>query len=89
MLAVRMVGVRLVNEATARAEMQRLQTQMMAEQMAKTKAHSAQQLAKDDAAIQAYLKKNKLTAKAKKRPAAPGTSSPCAARAYPPKKARR
>ena len=67
-LVVRVVGVRLVNEATARAEMQRLQTQMMAEQAAKTKAHSAQQLAKDDAAIQAYLQKNKLTAKARKTP---------------------
>ncbi len=47
-------------------QMQARQQAMLAEQKRLAKAHSAKQLVKDDAAIQAYLKKNKLTAKAKK-----------------------
>ncbi len=49
-----------------REQMQAKQQAMMAEQERLAKAHAAKQLVKDDAAIQAYLKKNKLTAKAKK-----------------------
>ena len=85
-LVVRVVGVRLVNEATARAEMQALQTKMMAEQQAKAKAHSAKQLVKDEAAIQAYLKKNKLTATAKKTPGGTWYVITLRGKGLPPKK---
>jgi FKBP-type peptidyl-prolyl cis-trans isomerase FkpA len=47
-------------------QMEARQQAMLAEQQRLEKARSAKQLAKDDALIQAYLKKNKLTAKAKK-----------------------
>lgn len=47
-------------------EMQAKQQAQMAEQQRLAKARAAKQLVKDDAFIQAYLKKNKLTLKAKK-----------------------
>jgi FKBP-type peptidyl-prolyl cis-trans isomerase FkpA len=47
-------------------QMQARQQTMRAEQERLAKAHSAKQLAVDDAQIQAYLKKNKLNLKAKK-----------------------
>ncbi len=47
-------------------QMQAREQTMRAEQLRLAKARSAKQLLKDDVQIQAYLKKNKLTAKAKK-----------------------
>ena len=49
-----------------RQEMMAEQQAAMAEQQRLAKTRSAKQLVKDDALIQAYLKKNKLTLKAKK-----------------------
>ena len=47
-------------------QMQARQQAMLAEQQRQLKAHADKQLVKDNATIQAYLLKNKLTAKAKK-----------------------
>ncbi|WP_198172907.1 FKBP-type peptidyl-prolyl cis-trans isomerase [Hymenobacter ginkgonis] len=47
-------------------QMRARQQAMQAEQQRLAKARSAKQLLKDDATIQAYIKKNKLTTKAKK-----------------------
>lgn len=69
--ALRLVVV--PQELITMEQMQARQQAMMAEQQAQmaeqqrlAKAHAAKQLVEDDAAIQAYLKKNKLNLKAKK-----------------------
>lgn len=67
-LVMRIVGLKLIKEAQAMALQQELQQTMMAEQRRQAEAHAAGQTTKDNAEIAAYLKKNNLTAKAKKTP---------------------
>ena len=67
-------------------QMQAKQQALMAEQERLAKAHAAKQLVKDDAAIQAYLKKNKLTAKAKKTPGGTWYVVTTPGKGLPPKK---
>ena len=65
-LVLQATAVRLVDQATAMAMAQRLQQDAMAEQQRRTRAHQAEQLPKDNAAIAEYLKANNLTATANK-----------------------
>jgi FKBP-type peptidyl-prolyl cis-trans isomerase FkpA len=65
-LVLQATAVRLVDQATAMAAAQRLQQEVMAEQQRRTRAHQAEQLPKDNAAIADYLKTNNLTTKAQK-----------------------
>ena len=67
-LVMHVTAVRLVNQATAMATMQQIQQTATIERERQAKAHAATQLPKDNAAIMAYLQKNKLTATAKKTP---------------------
>lgn len=65
-LVLQATAVRLVDQATAMATAQRLQQDAQAEQQRRVRAHQAEQVPKDNAAIAEYLKENKLTATAKK-----------------------
>ena len=67
-LVMQITATRLVNQAAAMSMMQKMQQEAMAEQQAKAKAHAAEQLPKDNAAIRTYLAQNKLTAQAKQTP---------------------
>ncbi|AMR28945.1 hypothetical protein A0257_18795 [Hymenobacter psoromatis] len=67
-------------------QMQAKQQALIAEQERLVKAHAAKQLVKDDVAIQAYLKKNKLTARAKKTPGGTWYVITTRGKGLPPKK---
>ena len=67
-LVMQVVGLQLLNQTQAMSLQQELQQTMMAEQRRLSEAHAAGQMTKDNAEILAYLKKNNLTAKAKKTP---------------------
>ena len=74
-LRVTVVARELLTPEQMRARMENL-----------AKARAAKQLAQDDAAIQAYLKKNKLTAKAKKTPGGTWYVVTTPGKGLPPKK---
>jgi FKBP-type peptidyl-prolyl cis-trans isomerase FkpA len=65
-LVLQAAAVRLVDQATAMSIAQHLQQDAMAEQQRRARAHQAEQLPKDNAAIAEYIKTNNLTATAKK-----------------------